>query len=314
MDGSTNYWMKFIDSREKYKLTLSLFRDAKYEEAFCEIDEVEKELSKNYSRLDLEVKLVEILLKRDENIYLKYWTPIHLPFFGEVFNLHRYKESNPPLEKCQKYLLFLADIFREDKKGFNTLKRNLGDNKGFQKGIFFEMEADVILAKSTFPPHKLNQIIKPDSKKDVDFVGKWNEMVSNFEIKSLTRSPKCLGKDCVRIYDHNISIEYFKQDRRNRIKGLLLDAIEKFESGANNFVIIPDADRLPTEVEHLEYVIEKLVNNNSEVADKILAVIMYRTDFLQDQKPHNRCATISKVRPCPGWVDDFFKAFCSAEA
>jgi hypothetical protein len=293
---------------------VSLFRKTKFEEAFEEIADVVKELSRKYSSSDLKVQLGEILLNRHE-FRLRNWTPIHHAFFGAVFELDTYKDRDPfLLEKYERYLSFLSDKFGNDKKGVKGLKKELGIFENFQRGTFFEMEADVLLAKITDPPQELRKKVKGNSKDDVDFVGNWNGKALNFEIKSLTESPKYQAKGSVQIGGNRVGWLHFLHDRRKRIKDILADeAIRKFEPGANNFVIMPDADRLPTKLEELECTIRDLVASNLGISEKIIAVIMYRTDLLIE-RPWNRRAIVAEVGTCPNWVNDFVKAFRSAEA
>jgi len=317
MNSSGNYWTRFIGYREKYPLTVSLFRKMKFKEAFEEIADVVKELSRKYSSSDLKVHLEEILLNRHE-LRLKNWTPIHHAFFGAVFELSMYKDRDPfLLDKCERYQSFLLDKLGNNKKGVRALRKDLGNCENFQKGIFFEMEADVLLAKITDPPQELRKKLKGNSDKDVDFVGSWNGKALNFEIKSLTESPKYLAKGCEQIDGiavGSVGWEIFLQDRRKRIKDILAyEAIKKFEPGANNFVVMPDADRSHTESEQLKCTIRDLVADDLGISEKILAVIMYQT-VLTDEKPANRRAIMAKVGDCPSWVDDFVKAFRSAEA
>lgn len=314
MNSSGNYWKRFIGYRERYPLTVCLFRKTRFDAAFKEIAYLQEELSTKYSNSDSKVHLEEILLNRDER-RLKNWTPIHHAFFGAVFELSIYKDRDPfLLDKCERYQSFLLDKLGNDEKGVRALRKDLGNCENFQKGIFFEMEADVLLAKITIPPQGLRKKLKGNSDKDVDFVGSWNGKALNFEIKSLTKSPKYLVKGSEQIDGITVGWEHFLHDRRKRIKDILADeAIKKFEPGANNFVVMPDADRLQTESEQLKCTIRDLVADDLGISEKILAVIMYRTG-LTDEKPENRRAIMAKVGACPSWVDDFVKAFRSAEA
>lgn len=304
----------FIEYREKYHLTVSLFSKTKFKEAFDEIDEESKKLSRRYSSCDFKVHLGEILLNRHE-VRLKNWTPIHHSFFGAVFELDTYKDRNPfLLEKCERYLSFLSNKSWKDKKGVKGLKKELRTFENFQKGSFFEMEADVLLAKITDPPQEFHQKLRENSKDDVDFVGHWNGKALNFEIKSLTESPKYLAKGSEQIDGNRIGWKHFFHDRSKRIKDILAhESIKKFEPGANNFVVIADADLLPTKSEELKCTIRDLVAGDLGISKIILAVIMYRTG-LCTEKPENQRAIIKKVGDCPCWVNDFIKAFRSAVA
>lgn len=309
MNSPRNYWKRFIAYREKYPLTVSLFGETNFQKAFKEIGDVLEELSGKHSDSDSKMYLGEILLNR--------WTPIHHAFFGAVFELETYKDRDPfLLEKCERYQLFLFDKLGNEKRGVKGLRKDLGNFENFQKGIFFEMEADVLLAKITSPPQELRKQVKANSRRDVDFVGIWNGLVLNFEIKSLTESPKYLAKGSKEIDGiGGISIGWstFVQDRRKRIKDILAEEVmRKFELGANNLVVMPDADRLPTESKELECVIQDLVTSDSEISERILAVMMYRTGLLIE-KPWNRRSIMVKVGSCPNWVNDFFRAFCSTD-
>jgi hypothetical protein len=314
MNSSEEYKMRFARYMKKYPLTVSLFRKTKLEEAFGEVADVMTMLGREHSGDYLKVKLGEILLNRDE-LRLRHWTPIHHAFYGAVFKLETYKDKEPfLLEKCERYLSFLGETFGENENGVGDLKRELRDNNNFQRGIFFEMEADVLLAKSTRPPQGLRKKLKKKSNKDVDFVGTWHGKALNFEIKSLTESPKYLAKGSEQTEIIEITWMYFEHDRRKRIKDILVDeAIPKFEPGANNFLVIPDAGLIATNREELDCVIQDLRASDLEISRTILAVIMYRTGLL-NEGPENQRAIMAKVGDCRDWVQEFSKDFCSAEA
>ena len=295
-------------------MTVSLFGEAKFKEAFDEMIDVVKRLTGKYSSSEFEPHLAEILLNRGE-IRLRNWTPIHHSLFGAVFELDTYKDQDAfLLEKCERYLSFLSDKLWKDKKGVKGLKKDLRNFENFQKGTFFEMEADVLLAKITNPPQEFRKKVRANAKDDVDFVGNWNGKVINFEIKSLTESPKYLAKGSEEINGNKVGWKLFLHDRSNRIKDMLVyDTIKKFESGANNFVVIADADLLPTKSEELKCTIRDLLASDLGISKYILAVIMYRTS-LCIEKPENQRAIIARVAACPPWVNDFFQAFQSAVA
>jgi hypothetical protein len=303
---------RFEQIINSYPHTISLFKRNELVEIFKELFSSWVTLSRTYEKDFVRIKIGDILLKRAEASIFKRkpWHKLYHPIFGTVFELKTY-ENEPPflLTKCEKYLGTIEKAFGKAFRGIGTFKKELKSGDQFMNGSFFELEADVLLLSILNKPYFLKKkAVEGMNESDVDFIGNWCGKSLNFEVKSLSHSSKTIRKESVLLDGCEISYEFFKQDRKGRIKDILVEASKKFREGDYNFLIIPDADRATEPVDSFESAVKGLNSGNAEISQKIVSVITYRTDF-DSKKPWNKDATLIEVGLCPPWIDNFLDAF-----
>lgn len=312
--GRKNCQERFDELIKSYPHTVRLLNKGKLAASFEELLCFSAALSQKYPVDDVKIEIGEILLNRQDTFKLKYWTELHHPIFGIVLELETYKQQQPfLLTKCEKYLGSIERILGNTFAGVKALEKELSDSVSFEKGMFFELEADVLLLSILSEPYFLKKVVRQSSSgKNVDLIGNWQGKSLKFEVKSLCRSPKKNKTESATINGHKISGYTFKQNRERAIKDILLRASEKFDEGDFNFIVIPDADVAPEYIGNFKCAIEELISDYPWICEKITAVITYRTDF-DLVNPCNKSAEVIKISPCLSWMDAFLHDFRNCE-
>jgi hypothetical protein len=308
--GRKNYKERFDQVIKSYPHTVRLLNKGKLAASLEELLFFCTSLSQKYSADGVKIEIGEILLNRQDTFKLKYWTELHHPIFGLVFELETYKQQQPfLLTKCEKYLGSIERILGNTFPGVKALKKELSDSVSFEKGMFFELEADVLLLSILSEPYFLKKVVRQSPcGKDVDLIGNWHGRSLKFEVKSLCRSPKKNKTESATINGHKISGYTFEQNRERAIKDIILRASEKFDKGDFNFIVIPDADIAPEYIGNFKCAVEGLISYYPWICEKITAIITYRTDF-DLVNPCNKSAEVIEMGPRLSWVDAFLHDF-----